>query len=44
MPGFVFAGEALFGEPQEDIVAAKQADGIVEEVQAELEEANLEIE
>jgi sodium-dependent phosphate cotransporter len=44
MPGVVFAGEALLGEPQEDIVAAKEADGIVEEVQEEIEEAQLEIE
>ena len=43
MPGFVFAGEALFGEPQEDIVAAKEAKQ-VQEAQAELEDANLEIE
>ena len=43
MPGFVFAGEAVFGEPQEDIVAAKQS-GQTRDAQAELEEAGLEIE
>ncbi|MEM7280151.1 MAG: Na/Pi symporter [Pseudomonadota bacterium] len=43
MPGFVFAGEAVFGKPQEDIAAAEQSDQI-HEAQTELEEANLEIE
>ena len=36
MPGFVFAGEAIFGEPQKDIVAAKQSEQ-TQEAQAELE-------
>lgn len=43
MPGFVFAGEAIFGEPQKDIVAAKQSEQ-TQEAQAELEEAKFEIE
>ncbi|MEL7187601.1 MAG: Na/Pi symporter [Pseudomonadota bacterium] len=43
MPGFVFAGEAVFGEPQNNIVAAKQSEQ-TQEAQDELEEAKLEIE
>lgn len=43
MPGFVFAGEAVFGNPQKNIVAAQQSEQN-QESQVELKEAKLELE